>query len=669
MSSLDDIRKEINAVDERILEALSARRKLVDKVLEVKDGTGEPIRDALREEQLLADLISKGRGRGLDAHLVTRIFHEIIDDSIRSQQLHLLNYDKAELIRVAFQGIEGSYSELAGRKYFAPYMEHALLRGVQTFEEVVDAVEDGDADYGLLPVETTRAGSINEVYDLLSVAQLSIVGEEVFQVRHCLLAVDEVPLGNIRKIYSHPQALTDCMEFVSKLPSCQSVPYPDTAMAVKKVREENNPEIAAIAGEEAGRIYGLKILRRNIEDQQNNLTRFIVLAKKPVAVDVRIPCKTSMIIATSHEEGSLVKALNMLHKYKINLSKLESRPIPGMPFQYMFYIDFEGNTAEDRVANAIEELRSVTTSLKVLGSYPAQHRAKTAPKVEILAETPSGGVETSQPDQPEKKKEKVSYKLVSRQRKADDTVISVKGVKIGGPGFVVIAGPCAVESREQISRCARQVRECGGVLLRGGCFKPRTSPYSFQGLGFDGLRMMADAGKEYDLPIVTEVLSPADVEPVARYADVLQIGARNMQNFSLLSEVGRTNKPVLLKRGMMSTIDEFLNAAEYILDKGNHQVILCERGIRTFETATRNTLDLGSIPIIKRLTHLPILVDPSHAAGKRDLVIPLALAAHAVGPHGLIVEMHPEPEKALSDGPQQLHFSEFAELMRRIYQK
>lgn len=669
MSDLDDLRKEINSVDERILEALSDRRRLVDKVLQAKDRTKEPIRDALREEQLLANLISKGRNRGLDAHLVTRIFHEIIDDSVRSQELHLLDYDKTELKRVAFQGIEGAYSELAGRKYFAPYMEHTLFYGVQTFEEVVDAVEDGDADFGLLPVETTRAGSINEVYDLLSVAQLLIVGEEVLRIRHYLLGVDDIPLGNIRKIYSHPQALTDCMEFVSKLPNCQSLPYSDTALAVKKVKEENNPEIAAIGGEEAGRIYGLKILHRNIEDQQNNYTRFIILSKKPSIVDVRIPCKTSMIIATSHEEGSLVKALNMLHKYRINLSKLESRPIPGMPFQYMFYIDFEGNTAEERVADALEELRSVTTSLKVLGSYPTKQRTKTAPRVETLAETPVERAQPQAPDTAEKKVEKVSYKLVSRQRKEDDTIISVKGVKIGGPGFVVIAGPCAIESRDQIHKCARHVKECGGMLLRGGCFKPRTSPYSFQGLGFEGLKMMADAGKEYDLPIVTEVLSPSDVEPVARYTDILQIGARNMQNFSLLSEVGRTNRPVLLKRGMMSTIDEFLNAAEYILDKGNHQVILCERGIRTFETATRNTLDLASIPIIKRLTHLPILVDPSHAAGKRDLVVPLALAAHAVGSHGLIVEMHPEPEKALSDGPQQLHFSEFAELMRLIYKK
>ena len=666
MDDLEKIRKDINSVDARILEALADRRKLAEQIIEAKDHLGAPIRDSLREEQLLANLIAQGRSQGLDAHLVTRVFHEIIDDSIRSQQLHLLNYDKSDLKRVAFQGIEGAYSELAGRKYFAPYLDQTVFVGVGTLEHVVDAVEDGDADYGLLPVENTAAGSINEVYDLLSCAQLSIVGEEVLRVEHCLLALDEIPVSNIRQIYSHPQALAECMKFVAKLPNCQAMPYADSAMAVIKVKELKDPSLAAIASEEAARLYGLKVLRRNIEDQQNNYTRFLVLAKKPAAVDVRIPCKTSLIMATSHEEGSLLKALTLLHEYKINLSKLESRPIPGMPFQYLFYIDFEGNAAEDRVAQAIAQLRSATTSLKVLGSYPAQHRAKTSPKIEVLA----GGA--SEPDEQPKpapaKKESVSYKLASRGHKADDTIISIGGAKIGGPGFVVIAGPCAVESRDQIHKCARIVRECGGQLLRGGCFKPRTSPYSFQGLGFEGLEMLAEAGKEYDLPIVTEVLSPSDVEPVARYADVLQIGARNMQNFSLLSEVGRSNRPVLLKRGMMSTMEEFLNAAEYILDRGNHQVILCERGIRTFETATRNTLDLGSIPILKSLTHLPIMVDPSHAAGRRDLVVPLALAAHAVGPHGLVVEIHPEPDNALSDGPQALRFGQFADLMRKIYQ-
>ena len=203
-------------------------------------------------------------------------------------------------------------------------------------------------------------------------------------------------------------------------------------------------------------------------------------------------------------------------------------------------------------------------------------------------------------------------------------------------------------------------------MLRGGCFKPRTSPYSFQGLGFEGLELLAEAGREFDLPVVTEVLSPDDVGRIAEASDVLQIGARNMQNFSLLKAVGQVNCPVVLKRGMMATLEEFLNAAEYILGHGNQQVILCERGIRTFETSTRATLDLGAVPILKRMTHLPIIVDPSHAAGRRDLVPSLAMAAHGVGPHGLMIEIHPHPEKALSDGPQALRFPDFVDLMRRI---
>jgi len=215
-------------------------------------------------------------------------------------------------------------------------------------------------------------------------------------------------------------------------------------------------------------------------------------------------------------------------------------------------------------------------------------------------------------------------------------------------------------------KCAAETKEFGGHILRGGCFKPRTSPYSFQGLGFDGLNLLYEAGKSFDLPIITEVLSGDQVAEVAKYSDILQIGARNMQNFSLLKEVGKTHRPIMLKRGLMASIDELLNAAEYILAQGNRQVILCERGIRTFETATRNTLDLSAIPVLKELTHLPIIVDPSHAVGQRDKVIPLAKAAKAVGSHGIMVEFHPEPEKALSDKEQALYFNQFEDLMRDL---
>jgi 3-deoxy-7-phosphoheptulonate synthase len=255
------------------------------------------------------------------------------------------------------------------------------------------------------------------------------------------------------------------------------------------------------------------------------------------------------------------------------------------------------------------------------------------------------------------------YKLASSEFRADRTVVHVRDVTIGGDEFVVMAGPCSVENAEQVMKTARAVKAAGARVMRGGAFKPRTSPYSFQGLGEDGLKLLAEAREETGLPIITEVLEPGDAELVARYADILQIGARNMQNFPLLKEVGRMRHPVLLKRGIAGTIEEWLMAAEYVLSGGNFQVIMCERGIRTFETAARNTLDLSAVPIVKRLSHLPVIADPSHGTGKWYLVKPLALAAAAVGADGLIVEVHPDPDHALSDGPQSLSLESFADMM------
>jgi len=256
------------------------------------------------------------------------------------------------------------------------------------------------------------------------------------------------------------------------------------------------------------------------------------------------------------------------------------------------------------------------------------------------------------------------YKLVSREFKKDDSVIDLgKGVKIGGKKIIVMAGPCAIENLDTLYEIGKDIKAAGATVLRGGAFKPRTSPYSFQGLGEEGLKYLKDVGEKVGLATVTEVMDPRDVELVARYADVLQIGARNMQNFNLLKEVGLTNKPVVLKRGLSNTIKELLMSAEYILAGGNFNVILCERGIRTFEDATRNTLDISAVPIVKQLSHLPIIVDPSHAAGRWGLVPPLTKAAVASGADGLIIEVHCHPEDALSDGAQSLKPDNFAQLM------
>jgi 3-deoxy-7-phosphoheptulonate synthase len=261
------------------------------------------------------------------------------------------------------------------------------------------------------------------------------------------------------------------------------------------------------------------------------------------------------------------------------------------------------------------------------------------------------------------------YKLVSRELSPDPTVITVSGRKIGDGYFGLVAGPCTVEYREQTLETARAVAAAGATMLRGGAFKPRTSPYTFQGLGLEALDILREAREETGLPIVTELMDPRHVEEVVEAADAIQIGARNMQNFLLLSEVGRADKPVLLKRGPSASVEELLMAAEYVAKEGNDRIILCERGIKTFETSTRYTLDLGSVAVLKEETHLPVIVDPSHAAGRRQLVLPLARAAAAVGADGIIVEVHPRPEEALCDGPQQLpaaEFTQFADEVRSV---
>ncbi len=667
------VRDRISSVDDEIVELLAERRKLSRTMAKIKDPAGLRVRDEAREHELLARVISRGREQGVEAHLVTRVFQEIIDDSVRIQQDFLqetVNRSTGEpaVLRIAFQGGEGAYSHIAAQRFFSSRTGVAY-RGFEKFSEVVEAVERGEADRAFLPIENTTAGAIHEVYDLLAGTKLYIIGEIRLKVEHCLLGMSGVEPHEIRRIISHPQAIFQCSNFLSHLHDCEIRSHEDTALSAAKVKTDGDRAQAAIASEDAGRLFGLHVIQKGIQNQATNFTRFLIASREPRAVDLRIPSKTSLIMATGQKAGSLVEALLVFRDRNLEMTKLQSRPIPNQPWNEMFYLDFRGNLADDNVKGALEDLAKATSFIKVLGSYPEDDISRTVPPPKVLAQ---GARAPSEPEGPAARPAPRSaqapkaYRLASREHKPEDTIIRIGDARLGSEEFVVIAGPCAVESLPQLESCARQVKEHGARLFRGGCFKPRTSPYSFQGLGFEGLDMLADVGRRYQLPIVTEVLSPQHVEAVAEKADVLQIGARNMQNFVLLREVGKVPRPVMLKRGMMASIDELLQAAEYILAQGNQQVFLCERGIRTFETATRNTLDLSAIPILRRKTHLPVIVDPSHAAGQRDLVPPLARASRAIGAQAIMVELHPNPEEALSDGPQALRFPQFAQLMKEL---
>lgn len=662
-----EIREKINSIDDQILRLLADRRKLSVEIIKLKNQEKSSIRDKDREKELLTRLLEIGKEYGLDTHFITKVFQEIISDSIKIQNRFVLgankNNDKSEILKIAIQGIEGSYSYLAAQQFFSNSEKAIHFNKLNTFDEAIDSVEDGSSDYAVLPIENTTSGSINDVYDALMSSNLHIVGEEVFSVNHCLVGIDEVPLSGIKKVFTHYQAARQCSKFLKSIPNAIVEYLSDTASSVEYIKEQGDNSFAAIASKEASDIFNTVVLRENIANQQGNFTRFIICSREPIVVDERIPAKTSLILATTQKPGALVEALSVFKEFHINMTKLESRPIIGNPWEEMFYLDFQGNIQDQKIRSLLDQVGKFTRYLKVLGCYPVKDIDRT--KIDRLPVKQNGDYQKTnieQDNSQKKTKSKITYKLASREYKQEDTIISVKDVKIGDGSFVIIAGPCSVESYDQIMKCASEVKENFAHILRGGCFKPRTSPYAFQGLGFEALDYLRSAGDDYDLPIITEVLSIEQVEKVAAKSDILQIGARNMQNFSLLSEVGRSFRPVLLKRGLMASIEEFLNAAEYILARGNRQVILCERGIRTFETATRNTLDLSAIPVLKELTHLPIIVDPSHAIGQRDKVIPLAKAAKAVGADGIMVEIHPEPEKALSDGEQSLRFEQFRQM-------
>ncbi|MAM47076.1 MAG: prephenate dehydratase [Planctomycetota bacterium] len=675
---LDQCRKDINNLDKSLLELLAQRRAISRKVIEDKLERGLDLRDPKREGEVLETLIKAGRELGLDAHFVTRVFHEIIADSVRSQESFLqtnLNPATEKLLCIAYQGVEGAYSYLAGEKFFRGQLDNCSFEGYKNFSDVVAAVENGQADYAILPIENTTAGSINAVYDLLLATKLSIVGEEVFPVQHCLLGIEKAPLSTIRRIYSHYQALAQCSDFLSRLKNCVQETYMDTAEAAKKISEDGDPEQAAIASEEAGRIYGLEVLKRNLANQRENYTRFVIIAPRPNQVDSRVPCKTSLVLSTGHHEGALLKALSILEHHKINLTKLESRPMQGSPFTYIFYLDFEGNASDPKIQEALVGLSGATNYLRILGTYPRERHDKTRPSIRSRVPEKTGAPEdagdhepsTPTPEEPTVARDPDGRSLTALSTKPAGTIIRIGETELGGSEYVVFAGPDCISSMDQIGAHARQVSECGAMILHGSCLETNDSPFKTRRINFELLEILATAGKEFGLPVMTEIESVLDVAQAAQEVDLMKIGPRNMQNFSLLEEAGKTGRPIVLTRGISATNDEFLEAAECVLVQGNQQVILCERGIRIDERNSRNTLDLGTVANIRRMTHLPVIIDPTRAIEHGNLVLPLASASKAFGAHGLVVDVRQNGNANPAADALTLGFEEFAKLMTGLY--
>lgn len=375
-NKLETLRKLLDETDEKIIKALARRQDLIQAISDLKIDEQTSIRDEDREEQLLQRITELARDEGLDRYFAEQIFKDIIQHSVRFQTHSMVDHHNREGVResvsVAYQGTDGAFSHQAAYRHFEERYKDVECIGYDTFEEAARAVEHEKVDYAILPIENTTAGSINQTYDILGEGKLHIVGEEAIRIIHCLLAIEEVPLDRIKRIISHPQALAQCSHFLSKLHRCKVESYLDTAMSAKKVVEDGDLSQAAIAGSYAAQLYGLEILKRDLANQSQNFTRFVIVSRDEITVDPQIPCKTSLLMTTSHDKGSLISCLKVLEKHRINMAKLESRPKPNEPWKYLFYLDIEANVDEEDTSAALDELRGQADSLKVLGCYPAQ---------------------------------------------------------------------------------------------------------------------------------------------------------------------------------------------------------------------------------------------------------------------------------------------------------
>ena len=574
----------------------------------------------------------------------------------------------------AFQGVDGAFSQLAVHQFLSERNLDVTTLGMPSYREVAVAVSAQRASVGIIPIENAIVGTVREGYDLVAEFGLVPVAEVLCRTDHRLLGVHGASIGDVREVLAHPLTIAECSRFLQSLPNARAIPCEDTGVAAREVARSGNSAIAALAPPAAARIYDLDELAANCGDHPHTHSRFLIVRPPHQAGDHPIATlphsknrRTSIVFSLDDAPGRLAACLVEFGQRGVNLSKVESKPRLGHGSEHVFYVDLDGDAENFNVAQALERVRLRSVQFTLIGSYDAHDGTPIGTELQPAVHVNTAITANWHP-QPIVVQDNSTLPRVSRPARPEGSTLQIGGVRIGDGEFVIIAGPCSVESREQVLQTAQAVRLRGGAMLRGGAFKPRTSPYAFQGLGWEGVDLLAEAGRATGLPTISEVMTVDQVERMARQIDVLQIGARNMQNFDLLKAVGRTGKPVLLKRGLSATIDELLAAAEYILAEGNPNVMLCERGIRTFEPATRNTLDLSAVPVLRERSHLPVFVDPSHGVGVRRWIRPLCRAAKAVGAHGIIVEVHPNPPEAKSDKEQALTFDDFSQIVADLEQ-
>ncbi|RTR34656.1 chorismate mutase [Shewanella atlantica] len=614
---LNHTREQITALDKDLLALLAKRRELSLDVARSKEVDIRPIRDTHREKELLARLVKQGREQGLDAHYVISLYQSIIEDSVLNQQAYLQGRANPDTQKqqycVAYLGARGSYSYLAANRYCDRRQVDMQDLGCKSFDEIVQAVESGHADYGFLPIENTSSGSINEVYDVLQHTSLAIVGETTIEVGHCLLAKASSNVSEIKTVYAHPQPISQCSRYLSQHPDFKLEYCSSSAEAMEKVIESGDPTVAAIGSAEGGALYQLEAIAQDLANQKINQSRFIVVARKAIAVPEQLPAKSTLIMATGQKPGALVEALLVLKAHNLNMSKLESRPIPGTPWEEMFYLDLDANLSSESMQSALKELERITRFIKVLGCYPCETVSPTQLSNSQLMIEP----DTSRAEHTNEltelsaiaANEQIRY---CKKYKQDATRITSGQLDIGDKQFGAIALISLPQDSALYSQKAKSIKEAG-----------------FQAVVLEGLSRQQDATvnviefkkalHQFDLECILSIEHEAELKLATEHASILLVSGKQMNNQALLKRIGSLHIPVILERNTMASVEEFLGAAESILAEGNQQVILCESGVRTFNDSVMPSLDLAALVDIKAISHLPILVNPSYASTAETL--------------------------------------------------
>ncbi len=640
--NLDTLRQRLDQIDRSLVQALAERMDVVLDVARFKNDSNRKVRDMSREEDLLTKLARYASESGLDSYFITKVYQEILDYSVRMQQ-HFLTEQRLgahdESIKVAYRGMRGSYADMATQQLFgAQGVEHARQVThvpMRHYADVLEAVANGDVHYAVLPIENSATGSYHEVYNALFKRELYFAAEEVVRIEYCLASYHAFDIDQLNYVVGSSLGLASCSDFIDSLKKAHIETEQDVSVALAQIKKRprgTKLHAGIIITPLQAHLKGLHILERNVANQLDNFIRFIVVSAEPLAYDLRIPCKTSIVIATGHQHGDLVSCLTDFSEQSLNLTKLESRPRPGSAWEYLFYLDFEGNLEQPHVHDTIEKLKKKVSYIKIFGSYPARTTPDARPAEPRPISLRSIAPQANITDQ--------SSTNTTRRAPSERITFEARKLRVGGSEPFIVSGYACHATAQEWESLAKRAKEHGIAGLwasapraeHGG---PSTyDPFARQ------LAAANQAARLVNLPLVFRVASPIEVEQAMQHADMLYVDGIDTKNLRLLDALGLVDKPVVVGRDPMGSLETWTRVADHIIDHGNRRIALCESGVRTLEQTAREMNDLGAIAQLRRESPLPILLSPRLNHTAHDTRPDLIKAGLAAGAHGFVIELN-----------------------------